>query len=171
MILRKLVLSDVDHLVTYLNVPEVTRYLSSNIPSPYTIEDAEWFITTGSEEKAITKAIEVDGQCVGVIGVYLQQAEYAHNAEIGYWLGRPFWRKGLATKAVTLFVDEIFDTTEIIRIFNPVTEANIASRRVMEKAEFQLEGKLQESVQHHGKLHNEYLYSRLKLSVTNEVIS
>ena len=167
MVLRELALSDAELLVEYLNVPEVTRYLSSNIPSPYGIEDAEWFITTGSKDKAITKAIEVDGQCVGLIGVYLQQAEYAHSAEIGYWLGRPFWRKGLATKAVKFFVDEIFNTTEVTCIFNPVTEANIASRRVMEKAGFQLEGKLQGSVQHHGKLHNEYFYSRLKLSVTD----
>ena len=59
---------DVEHLVTYLNKSEVTKYLTTRIPQPYTSKDAEWWVNDGSKT-GITKAIEVDGEFAGTIGV------------------------------------------------------------------------------------------------------
>ncbi|MFY8351298.1 GNAT family N-acetyltransferase [Pseudoalteromonas sp. SSM20] len=160
--LRRLTIDDKDALVNYLNDASVTQYLSSNIPSPYAQEDAIWFITKGSLENAMVRAIERNDKLCGVIGVYLKQAEYAHSAEIGYWLGKNFWQQGIATTAVKLFVDDIFSKTQISRIYNPVTSANIGSIRVLEKAGFVREGVLKQSVKHQGKLYDEYLYAITK---------
>lgn len=160
--LRRLTIDDKDALVNYLNDASVTQFLSSNIPSPYAQDDAIWFITKGSLENAMVRAIERNGKLCGVIGVYLKQAEYAHSAEIGYWLGKKFWQQGIATYAVKLFVDDIFSKTQISRIYNPVTSTNIGSIRVMEKAGFVREGVLKQSVNHHGKLYDEYLYAITK---------
>jgi RimJ/RimL family protein N-acetyltransferase len=157
--LRDLALQDKDALVNYLNDVSVTQFLSSNIPTPYTLDDAIWFITKGSNNNAIVKAIEHKGVICGVIGVYLKEGEYAHCAEIGYWLGKQFWQQGIATDAVMLFVKQVFNSTEIIRIYNPVTETNYASIRVMEKAGFVLEGILKQSVKHKGQYFDEHLYA------------
>lgn len=160
--LRRLTIDDIDALVNYLNDASVTQFLSSNIPSPYSQEDALWFITKGSLENAMVRAIDRNGKLCGVIGVYLKQGEYAHCAEIGYWLGKQFWQQGIATESVKKFVDEIFSKTLISRIYNPVTSENIGSIKVMEKAGFVREGVLKQSVNHQGKLYDEYLYAITK---------
>ena len=65
-ILRNLKQQDVELLVVFLNNFNVTKYLSTRILQPYTCQDAEWWVNTGSKEE-ITKAIEVNGKFAGVI--------------------------------------------------------------------------------------------------------
>ena len=72
-------------LIHNLNTPNVTRFLSSRIPSPYTEDDATWWIEQGSKN-GIIRAIEVDGEFVGCIGAEPGKFEYAYSAEVGYWL-------------------------------------------------------------------------------------
>ncbi|WP_440056155.1 GNAT family N-acetyltransferase [Pseudoalteromonas sp. T1lg65] len=149
-------------LVEYLNNDNVTRYLSSKIPKPYTLEDADWWLEVGCKQNAIVKAIEAKGIFCGVIGVYLQGFEYKHSAELGYWIAEPYWRRGIATEAVKQFVQNIFANTDVIRIFNPVTAQNQASIRVLEKNGFSLEGILKSAVSHGGVLCDEHLYAKVK---------
>ena len=66
--LRDFKMSDVGRLVDILNQPSVTQFLSTKIPSPYTKEDATWWIQEGSKEGFI-RAVEYDGELVGCIGV------------------------------------------------------------------------------------------------------
>lgn len=160
--LRPLTIADQKLLALYLNNPNVIQYLSSNIPHPYSEQDAKWFIETGSKTDAINQAIVYQQQFCGVIGIYLQANEYAHSAELGYWIGEDFWQQGIATQAVKQFCRQIFFTSNITRIFNPVTAQNIPSIRVMEKAGFTLEGVLKHSVAKDGQLANEHLYSLIK---------
>ncbi|MGY0644456.1 MAG: GNAT family N-acetyltransferase, partial [Paraglaciecola chathamensis] len=64
------------------------RFLSSRIPSPYTEDDATWWIEQGSKN-GIIRAIEVDGVFVGCVGAEPGQFEYAYSAEVGTgWLSR-----------------------------------------------------------------------------------
>lgn len=160
--LRALQNNDAVILSQSLNNPNVIRYLSSKIPHPYTIEDANWFINTGSAQQAYNQAILYHGQFCGVIGVYLKDKEYAHTAEIGYWVSEQFWGKGIATRSVRQFCELLFTTTDIRRIFNPVTAQNTASIRVMEKAGFILEGILKQNVCHQGILADEHLFALVK---------
>lgn len=160
--LRDLLKTDEPYLVKYLNNPNVVRYLSSKIPQPYTSEDAKWWLQVGSKENAMVKAVQWNNEFCGVIGIYTQAFEYAHAAEIGYWLAEPFWNRGIATEAIKAFSKLIFTTTNLKRLYNPVTTKNIASVRVMEKAGYQLEGTLKDSVCHHNELFDEKLFALLR---------
>ncbi|GHF77882.1 GNAT family N-acetyltransferase [Thalassotalea marina] len=163
-IFRPLDLNDQQHLVTALNNNLVTQYLSSQIPRPYSNEDAKWFIETGSQENAMVQAITYHGHFCGVIGIYLKQNEYAHAAELGYWLAPEFWQKGIATKAVTKFCDLVFSETSVFRIYNPVSSPNHASIRVMQKAGFNLEGIHKMAVYQNEQYCDEHVYALIKNS-------
>ena len=149
-------------LVQYLNNENVTRYLSSKIPSPYSLEDAKWWIEVGSKDNAIVKAITFNNTFCGVVGIYTQAFEYQHSAEIGYWIAEKYWNQGIGSHAVKQFVEFIFTSTEIKRLFNPVSEPNFPSIKVMEKAGFYREGILKQSVYKNGKYYDEHLYAKVK---------
>lgn len=138
--LRDLKEQDAPLLVDYLNNTEVVKYLSSRIPYPYTIKDAQWWVNTGCKEEAVAKAIEFNGVFCGVVGAHRQQFEYSHCAEIGYWLAEAYWGKGIASAALTQLSQIVFTTTDIIRLYASVFSTNPASMRVLEKAGYSLEG-------------------------------
>ncbi|MFS1524460.1 GNAT family N-acetyltransferase [Microbulbifer sp. 2304DJ12-6] len=159
--LRSLQKADDAALIQHLNDDRVTKYLSSRIPSPYTREDAAWWIESGCKEVGVVRAIDFEGTFCGVIGAYKRELEYSHSAEIGYWLGYKHWNSGIATESLINFTNYIFETTEIKRLFNPVTSLNIASTKVLEKAGYKLEGVLKAAVAHEGSYIDEHLYARV----------
>jgi [ribosomal protein S5]-alanine N-acetyltransferase len=65
--LREFIESDADALVELANNKNVSRYLTSDFPFPYTADDAQWWIGTGSKE-GIQRAILLNGQLVGSVG-------------------------------------------------------------------------------------------------------
>lgn len=160
--LRQLKHSDAPYLVRNLNLASVTQYLSANIPQPYTEQDANWWLSTGSKADAINYAIDLNNEFVGVVGIYLQPQDAVQSAEIGYWLAPESWSQGIMTQAVKLFCENIFNNTEITKLFNPVSEPNIASSRVMEKTGFHCEKVLVNSGKHQGEEVNERLFVLLK---------
>lgn len=160
--LRDMKKNDEELLVQYLNNEQVVRYLSLKIPKPYTSEDAKWWVEIGSKESAIVKAIEFEGVFCGVIGVYNQQLEYSHSAEVGYWIAQKYWNKGIAAKALIEFTSFIFSSTPIIRLFAPVFSANKSSMRVLEKAGYSLEGVLIKAICKHGQYFDEHLFAKVR---------
>jgi ribosomal-protein-alanine N-acetyltransferase len=86
-----------------------------------------------------TFAIEYKNELVGVIGFIPQDDIYRKNAELGYWLGEPYWNKGIMTQAITLAVDYAFTELNIVRIFAHVFDRNIPSQKVLAKAGFNLD--------------------------------
>ncbi len=66
--LRNFEITDKPIIIETLNDPEVTRFLSSRIPSPYAASDADWWLSVGCKN-GIIRAIEVDGNFVGCIGI------------------------------------------------------------------------------------------------------
>ena len=147
--LRALNSGDCALLVQYLNNPQVTLYLSSRIPQPYTPEDAQWWINDGSRAE-ITRAIEWNGVCVGCIGIDRKLFEQSHTAEIGYWLAESFWNKGIATLALKEMCQYLFSTTDIVRLQAHVYDGNNASAKVLQKCGFSVEGKLQKAIFKNG---------------------
>jgi RimJ/RimL family protein N-acetyltransferase len=75
------------------------------------------------------------------------------NVELGYWIAEPFWGQGIATIAVGLMTQYVFETFAINRVVAEVFDYNKASMRVLEKNGYYLE-----SVRRKGILKNEFLY-------------
>ena len=135
------------------------------LPSPYTEQNALDFIRLCQQEAPTTTfAIEYKGELAGCIGLVKQTDVYRLSAELGYWIGEPYWGKGIATQAVELITSYGFDQLGLVRIYSGVFEFNTASQRVLEKSGFKLEGIFEKSVIKNGRIHNELRYARLNPS-------
>jgi len=148
-------------LLTILNEPQVVKYLSSRIPKPYTLEDAHWWIFTGSQI-GIVKAIECNGTLVGCIGADRGVFEYQRSAEVGYWITKDYWGQGFATQAIKQFIPFVFETTDIVRLFASVFSPNTPSERVLIKCGFKLEAIQKQAIFKEGEFYNSHLFSLLK---------
>lgn len=133
--------SDHAALVRHANNPNVARYTSTRFPHPYTDAAATaWFDALEGVAEPEAWAIEVDGEAVGGIGLRRGEAEYAHSAELGYWLGEACWGRGIAGAAVRALVPVVMARWNLARVGAFVVTDNLASRRVLERAGFVLEG-------------------------------
>jgi RimJ/RimL family protein N-acetyltransferase len=112
------------------------------------------------ENPPCTFAIEYMGELAGCIGLVKQTDVYKLSAEIGYWIGEPYWGLGIATTAVELLTEYGFHQLGLVRIYSGVFDFNKASQRVLEKAGYQLEGIFEKSVIKNGKICNEYRYAK-----------
>ena len=163
LVLREFRDSDSLRLAELCNNKKIHDNLRDLIPFPYSEKDAEYFINScRNENPKVSLAVEYDGELTGVIGLAIQTDIYRLSAEIGYWIGEPFWGKGIATRAVELMVEYGFSQLGLIRIYSGVFDYNIASQRVMQKAGFQLEGIFKNSVYKNGTIHDEYRYGKVK---------
>ena len=141
------------------------QYLSDRLPEPYTEHDAAWYlnlVASRDGHDAIFRAVCVDGEVVGTISVEKKSDVFRKDAEIGYFLAPDACGKGVMTRAVALACEEAFDRLGIVRISADVRAENIASRRLLEKNGFQLEGIMRRAVIKYGKLHDLCIYGRLK---------
>ena len=137
--LRDLVESDIPAIAAFANNYSVSRYMASRMPYPYTIEDARWWVTTGSKEQGLNLAVSLDGTCIGVVGVRPGENEYRYSAEIGYWIAEQYWGKGFGSQVVAEMTSRVFAETEIVRLYAPVYSPNKASMRILEKNGYTLE--------------------------------
>ncbi|MFM1896595.1 MAG: hypothetical protein RLZZ385_1669 [Pseudomonadota bacterium] len=153
--------SDARRLVELADNPAVSRFLVDTFPSPYTLDDAYWWIRTGSHA-GIARVIESDGVFVGSVGAEPGSGEKRKQYGIGYWIGESYWGSGIATQALTIFADELFLTTDVERLQAWVYADNTASIRVLEKAGFTKDAELRNALYKHGKLFDEHIYSRLR---------
>ncbi len=157
--LREFVESDSDVLAELADNNNVSNYLTNTFPFPYTLEDAKWWIETGSKV-GIHRAITLDGQLVGSVGATAGVGEREKQASVGYWLGEPYWGKGIAVTALQSLVSGIFENTDIVRVYAWVFQPNTRSARVLEKAGFEHEATLKKSLYKHGKIYDELIYSK-----------
>lgn len=143
------------------NNPKIFANVRDVFPHPYMLEDALAWITYCQDlpEPTTTLAITVNDRVVGAIGLVLQTDVYRVNAEIGYWLGEAYWGQGIATEAVRQMTAYAFDRfPHLHRLYAGVFAFNGSSRRVLEKAGYELEAIHRESVLKNGLLEDEYLY-------------
>jgi len=104
----------------------------------------------------------VEGECAGVIGFVPQPDVYAKSADFGYWLGEPFWDRGIMTEAARQTAGYIFQHFDIVRLYAGEFGWNTASMRVLEKAGFQKECVFEDAIFKDGQLISEHRYSLLK---------
>ena len=164
--LRKWELSDAGELAGIIGKID-RKYLTGRIPDPYTEKDAERFITEmaqkgEAENTGIFYGIVVDGKAAGNISVEKSGDLRSGVGVIGYFLIPEFYGRGIMTEAVKMICAEAFEKLDVSRIEGTVFEPNIGSRRVLEKAGFELEGVLKDAFYKYGKLYNEYVYGLTK---------
>lgn len=161
-ILREFHPADNTAIAELCNNKKIWNNLRDFIPHPYKTEDADYFIEfCRSEMPQHTFLIEYNGCVAGSIGLVQQEDIYKHSAELGYWIGEPYWGKGIATKAVKLIVGYGFGELGLTRIFSSVFDHNKASQKVLEKNGFTLECISRKSVIKNNILLDEYKYSIL----------
>lgn len=133
------------------------------LPHPYTIRDGEDYIDmVQKEEKPLTFGIDYKGRLAGVVGLVAQEDIYRMSAEIGYWIGEPFWGKGIATQAVKMMSNYGFEKMGFQRIFAGVFEYNIGSMKVLEKNGYEREGIFKQALIKNDRIWDEHRFARLK---------
>ena len=151
------------------DAPSIARYadnrkiwinLRDGFPHPYGLEDAERFIGGALQRRPETFfAIEVDGAAVGGIGYGLHSDVERVSAEIGYWLGEPFWGRGIMTEALRATTLYAVETHGLTRVYGLPYEWNHASFRVLEKAGYVCECRTRRSAIKDGKVIDQFLYA------------
>jgi ribosomal-protein-alanine N-acetyltransferase len=158
--IRPLQFDDAPSLAYYANNRKIWRNLRDGFPHPYTLADAEQFITRVKSQKPETAfAIIHDGKAIGAIGFKIGSDVERVGAETGYWIGEPFWGQGIMTEAVKGLTDYIIKKHNLTRIFAVPFDWNTASHRVLEKAGYQIEGRMRRSVIKEGKIIDQLLYA------------
>jgi RimJ/RimL family protein N-acetyltransferase len=137
---------DQEDVFAHLQEREIGRYMPW-MPYPYTQEHAaEWLASVtapGYNQPQKRWAIRDETQrMIGVVELAPEGPPFAHVAEVGYWLARPYWGQGIMTAVVKTMVKHAFQQEKIVRIFAPIFAANIGSARVLEKAGFSAEAPL-----------------------------
>jgi RimJ/RimL family protein N-acetyltransferase len=114
--------------------------MTSRMPHPYTLDDARTWLAARearwADRTEYTFAVTQDGAFAGVIGIDLKNGEY----EIGYWLGEPWWGRGLATEAVERVIRFGFDELGLDCLKAGHFDDNPASGRVLVKCGFRYIG-------------------------------
>ena len=163
--LRAWTLEDAPALAKLINNKKVQDNLRDGLPFPYGEEDAKAFLSAmlaSDPDQNLAFAIEADGKLIGSISATRCANIHFRTAELGYYLGEPYWGKGFATEAVRQICDYIYRNTDIIRIFAEPFAYNTASCRVLEKAGFQLEGLLRSNAVKNGRILDMKMYARIR---------
>lgn len=163
--LEKWDLRYIDDVAELADNPKVAANLRDGFRNPYTREQAEEYIKScieNDETRQVCRAIVVDGRAVGSVGVYLEEDVYRKTAEVGYWLGEPYWGRGIVAEAVGRICEFAFAHYDIVRIHADPYARNAASRRVLEKAGFVLEGVLRKNVFKDGEILDSCVYALIK---------
>lgn len=151
---------DEPSLARHADNEQLWRNVRDHFPHPYTLADAQAWVAAASGAVPETQfAIEVDGEAAGGVGLFLQEDVARYSAELGYWLGEGYWGRGLMTAVVRGFTEHAFRMFELCRIYAIVFEWNPASRRVLEKAGYTLEGRLRRAAVKEGRVLDQFLYA------------
>jgi RimJ/RimL family protein N-acetyltransferase len=161
--IRSLNDADRTQLALLANNKKIWDNLRNHMPHPYSSEDAQDFIETTKKEKPQENfAIDYEGKFCGIIGILLQADVYAGTAEIGYWIGEPFWNLGIATEAVRQVTNYGFEQLGLRRIYASVFAFNAASMQVLEKNGYSKEGVGRSAIMKNGVIADDHRYSILK---------
>jgi RimJ/RimL family protein N-acetyltransferase len=152
--------SDLESLVTHANNRNIWVNLRDRFPHPYTTRDGIGFLKHTREQRPETAfAIALDGVAAGGIGFQLRGDVERVSAEIGYWLGEPFWGRGITTEALVAVTGHAIATHGLTRIYAIPFAWNAASCRVLEKAGYVLEGRLRRSAVKDGTIADQLQYA------------
>jgi RimJ/RimL family protein N-acetyltransferase len=159
LVLRAARLDDAKQVAALVNDRRIAEN-TARIPHPYSVDDATEWIRAALSQSATSYVITIAGEIIGACGLDIAPSQPSLSptlasavrregsgrdagegrAELGYWIGAPFWGCGYATEAARGLIDHAFGSlgwevlTASARVSNP------ASRRVLEKCGFQWTG-------------------------------
>lgn len=153
LLLRAFTLDDAPALQRLVNSREVALN-TLRIPFPYPDGEAERWISTHDDTKGdhvFAVTLRNTAEFIGCVGLHVK-ADHGH-AELGYWIGVPYWGRGYATEAAAAVVRFGFETLPLNRIFANHFSRNAMSGRVLQKIGMRHEGTLRQ----HLKKWDEYV--------------
>jgi len=166
--LRPYAFSDIPALMPLIGAREVAA-TTLRIPHPYTESDAREFIaatqldfSSSNELRLAIVVRESDALCGGV-GLRIEPDH--RRAELGYWIGVPYWGNGYATEAATAMMKYGFETLGLHRIFASHSTNNPASGRVLRKIGMRQEGCQRAHILKWGEFLDIEMYGRLASDV------
>ena len=151
-------LAHVPEMAVLANSKAIHQVLS-RLPHPYDESHGRFFVehlARGPEEFAWS--ILLQGQYVGTMGLHLLPDLLP---ELGYWLGEPFWGRGIMTAVVRAVTNHALTAPGFLRLEAPVFAWNPASMRVLEKCGYVREGVLRKSVFKDGEVIDSVLYAKV----------
>lgn len=159
--------ADLDSLVLYMN--DIGIYNGTlKVPYPYTKSDAESYLENFKKRnKEFGRPMnwqirDKEDHLIGSISLHNQYGVGSHKDEIGYWLGRPFWNKGIMSRTLIAFSKLVFENYGIVRLEVTIFDYNISSQRTVEKSGFNYEGTLKKAYFKDGKYIDAKLYALVK---------
>ena len=155
---------DLQPLLRIANNPRVAANMRNAFPHPYTAADGyDWLDLALNDLAETAWAVAVGGELAGGIGLLPQTDINAGTAEIGYWLGEPFWGRGFATDAVRTLTSHALSELGYRRLFATVFASNVASCRVLEKSGYVREGVMRRSAIKNGVIFDQVLFARIQI--------
>ena len=142
--LRPLVPADAARIESLCGNWNVARMLA-RVPYPYPAGLAEEWLASHQADLEAGRAyhfgLEFESELVGVIGLERKQSG---GFELGYWLGEPWWGRGLMSEAARCVVAYAFDTLDLPRLHSSHFLDNPASGRILEGCGFRVTDEIEE---------------------------
>lgn len=163
LLLRKVAAADIPRLMKYAGSKAISVNLLS-VPHPYTEEDAIFWMNSvlqgfkSGERFVFAITLKESGGFIGAIGLHRNSRH--DTAELGYWLGEPFWGKGLMKETVAAVLRFGFEELKLNKIYATHFTANPASGKVMTANGMIKEGELAEQYKV-GETYQSVVYYRL----------
>lgn len=179
LIIRRWSTSDAPALAKAANYPSIVENLRDRFPMPYSFADAENYLANyavSPEGYPTAVAIFLKPQTghntsnepllVGGSGLEQKSDVYYRTWELGYWFTPSAWRKGYATEFVRAFVPWAFETwPRLNRIEAMAYERNVASKKILRKCGFTLEGVRRGALEKHGEILDESIWGILRSDI------
>ena len=165
LLLRPFLLSDASN-VQRLAGNRAIADTTLNVPHPYEDGMAEAWISTHQPKFQVGElavfaiTLKADSELVGAVGLRVDQS--FDRANLGYWIGEPFWGLGYCTEAATSIVEYGFAELELHRLHAEHLERNPASGRVLQKIGMLKEGTARQHTKKWGKFEDLVLYGLLR---------
>ena len=168
LLLRAHTLADAPELARLAGAREVAA-TTLRIPHPYSVADAEAFISGGQDaDERVAFAIVLRENSVLLGGTGLRLEKEHRYAELGYWIGSPYWGNGYATEAARAVLRYGFEVLQLHRIHASHFANNAASGNILRKIGMKHEGRLRQRILKWGQYLDLELYGMLDTDLRPE---
>lgn len=161
LILRSLSEGDIPELVPLISDRRVAA-TTLRIPHPFCEQDARAFLGSAAQKNELRLGIRLRDGDTFIGGMGLHPHPEHKRAELGYWIGVPYWGHGYATEAARATVKYGFEKCQLNRIFAGHFKHNPASGRVLSKIGMRYEGCMRQNVLKWGEFVDIEVYSILQ---------
>ncbi len=161
LVLRRYTEADIAELVPLIGAREVAA-TTLRIPHPYTEQNARDFILATQQPNLEGRGVRLRSNSILIGGVGLNVEPDERRAELGYWIGVPYWGHGYATEAARAMLRHGFDELQLNRIFASHFGNNPASQRVLVKLGMRHEGCQRQHIRKWGEFLDLHLYGILR---------